>query len=325
MRRSVVLTLATAAAVLAGVLVAAPAAQAHGYISSPPSRQAFCAQRAVPDCGDIQYEPQSVEGPKGLRSCHANIARFAVLSDDSRNWPATSVGSTVTFTWVLTAAHATSTWEYYIGDTRLAVFDDGGRRPPATVSHTVNLGGFTGRQKLLAVWNIADTANAFYACVDLQIGGGGNPNPVPTAPQTTAPPPPPTTPPVTTPPATTPPVPTAPAGATSWQPGVTYQVGSEVTYDGVRYRCRQAHTALTGWEPPNTPALWERLPLPAPAAAPPGAKSDAASAEDTWFPGVTYQVGSEVTYRGVRYRCRQAHTTLTGWEPPNTPALWERV
>jgi chitin-binding protein len=28
----------------------------------------------------------------------------------------------------------------------------------------------SGRQKLLAIWNIADTANAFYSCVDLQVG-----------------------------------------------------------------------------------------------------------------------------------------------------------
>jgi chitin-binding protein len=33
----------------------------------------------------------------------------------------------------------------------------------------VDLGGHTGRQTVLAVWNIADTANAFYACIDLQV------------------------------------------------------------------------------------------------------------------------------------------------------------
>ncbi|MEO3744966.1 lytic polysaccharide monooxygenase [Plantactinospora sp. B5E13] len=248
MRRSVVLTLATVAAVLASVLVAAPAAQAHGYISSPPSRQALCAQRAVPDCGQIQWEPQSVEGPKGLRNCHANIAHFAVLNDDGRGWPATSVGNTVTFNWVLTARHATSTWEYYIGGSRIAVFDDGGRQPGATVSHTVNLGGRTGRQKVLAIWNIADTANAFYSCVDLQVGGGGNPNPTPTPTRTTNPP---------TPPPTS--APTPPPSSGTWQAGTTYQVGSTVTFNGLSYRCRQAHTAIQGWEPPYVPALWERI------------------------------------------------------------------
>ncbi|MEV1330571.1 lytic polysaccharide monooxygenase [Micromonospora costi] len=244
MRRRITVPIMAAGAVLTSLAVATPA-QAHGYVSSPPSRQALCAQNRVPDCGQIKYEPQSVEGPKGLRNCHANIAHFAVLNDDSRGWPATSVGSTVTFTWVNTARHATSNWEYYIGNTRVAVFNGNGQQPGATVTHTVNLGGYSGRQKVLAIWNIADTANAFYSCVDLQIGGGG-PGPTPT----TSPTPRPT--PTTSP--TTPP----PAGGT-WTAGRAYQVGDQVTYGGSTYRCRQAHTAIAGWEPPNVPALWSQV------------------------------------------------------------------
>jgi chitin-binding protein len=166
-----------AAAVAIGIapliVVIAPAstASAHGYISSPPSRQAMCAQNRVQNCGDIVWEPQSVEGPKGLRNCHGNNARFSVLSNESKGWPTTSVGGTINFKWVLTARHATSTWEYYIGGTRIANFNDGGKQPGATVSHTVNLGGRTGKQKILAIWNIADTANAFYSCVDVQVNG----------------------------------------------------------------------------------------------------------------------------------------------------------
>lgn len=67
----------------------------------------------------------------------------------------------------------------------------------------------------------------------------------------------PTTPP-TTPPPTTPP-PTTPPAADAWAPNTAYQVGDIVTYGGARYQCRQAHTSLVGWEPPNVPALW--LPL----------------------------------------------------------------
>ncbi|WP_329615449.1 dioxygenase [Streptomyces brevispora] len=50
--------------------------------------------------------------------------------------------------------------------------------------------------------------------------------------------------------------PTQPGG--SWAAGTLYNAGNRVTYGGVAYRCLQAHTALTGWEPPNVPALWER-------------------------------------------------------------------
>ncbi len=41
----------------------------------------------------------------------------------------------------------------------------------ATKSHTVDLRGHTGRQTVLARWNVADTGNAFYACIDVHIGG----------------------------------------------------------------------------------------------------------------------------------------------------------
>jgi predicted carbohydrate-binding protein with CBM5 and CBM33 domain len=169
-RRLAVLGAAVGLAPLLLVVLPAATASAHGYIASPPSRQAQCAQGTVP-CGDIKYEPQSVEGPKGLRSCSGGNARFAELDDDSKGWHATSVGGSVAFTWTFTARHATANYEYYIGDTKVAEFDGGGQQPPPTLTHTVDLGNFSGRQKLLAIWNISDTTNAFYACVDLQIGG----------------------------------------------------------------------------------------------------------------------------------------------------------
>src|SRR4051812_19297006 len=151
--RKVLFPLASVGAVVTTSLFVVTPAQAHGYVSSPPSRQAQCAQGIVSGCGDIVYEPQSVEAPKGSLQCNGAGSRFAVLNDNGKGWRATSVGSSATFNWVLTARnwvltarHATSTWEYFIGGTRIAVFDDGGRQPGATVSHNVGFGGFSGRQ-----------------------------------------------------------------------------------------------------------------------------------------------------------------------------------
>ncbi|WP_018840067.1 lytic polysaccharide monooxygenase auxiliary activity family 9 protein [Streptomyces aculeolatus] len=154
------------------LLLALPAQQAsaHGWITNPPSRQDQCATGAV-ECGAIKYEPQSVEGPKGLTSCSGGNQGFAELDDDSKGWKVTNVGSTTTFNWKITARHSTSTWQYYVGGQKVAEFDDGGAQPPAEFSHSVNFGGITGKQKVLAVWNVADTSNAFYACVDVNIGG----------------------------------------------------------------------------------------------------------------------------------------------------------
>lgn len=180
MRRTIALPVLAISAIVGALFAAAPAS-AHGYISDPPSRQAMCAQGRVDDCGPIVYEPQSVEGPKGLHSCSGGNERFAQLDDPNKDWPATQVSNTVTFTWTNTARHATENWEYFVGDTRIAVVDGNGEQPGATVSHTVDLGGRTGRILVLARWNIADTANAFYACVDLQVGSGDDSSPTPTA------------------------------------------------------------------------------------------------------------------------------------------------
>jgi hypothetical protein len=47
------------------------------------------------------------------------------------------------------------------------------------------------------------------------------------------------------------------SGYSAWAPNTAYSVGAIVSYNGSSYRCRQAHTSLTGWEPSNVPALWE--------------------------------------------------------------------
>jgi predicted carbohydrate-binding protein with CBM5 and CBM33 domain len=230
-RKMVMFATAATIAPLGLVVLPAATANAHGYISTPPSRQAQCARGTV-SCGDIKWEPQSVEGPKGLRNCHGNVGRFAELSDDSKPWRATSVGRTVTFTWTFTARHATANFEYYLGNTRVASFAGNNQQPPPTLSHTVNLGNASGRQKLLAVWNIGDTSNAFYTCVDLQIGGEAPAAPEPAPPAAT------------------------PVSGT-WASGTSYSAGSEVTFNGVTYRSLRSHTALPGWEPASTPALWQ--------------------------------------------------------------------
>ncbi|GAB3526146.1 lytic polysaccharide monooxygenase [Phytohabitans suffuscus] len=252
MRKVFVYPLVIAGTAAAGLVATGSAASAHGYVSAPPSRQALCASRAVPDCGQIQFEPQSVEGPKGLRSCDGGLSQFAVLNDDSRAWPARTVGSSVTFTWVFTARHRTANWEYFVGNTRVAVVDGGNQQPDAVVSHQVDLSRFPGRRTVLAIWNIGDTPMAFYSCVDLNVGGGGTPDNPP--PATTAPP---ATPPATTRPPTSAPPPPANTGGGTWATGTAYRTGDEVTFQGQRYRCRQSHTSLSGWEPSIfTLALW---------------------------------------------------------------------
>jgi hypothetical protein len=98
------------------------------------------------------------------------------------------------------------------------------------------------------------------------------------------------------------------AARVPWQPGVTYNAGDEVTFNGLLYVCRQTHTSQLGWEPPNVYALWARE------------ESDTGG---VWAPQVIYQVGDIVTFQGHTYQAIQGHQSQPGWEPPNVPALWK--
>lgn len=44
-----------------------------------------------------------------------------------------------------------------------------------------------------------------------------------------------------------------------------------------------------------------------------------------WAAGADYTVGYKVRCGGRLWRCRQAHSSIAGWEPPNTASLWEQV
>jgi predicted carbohydrate-binding protein with CBM5 and CBM33 domain len=164
-----------ALALAAGFLVAAPGAllpqaQAHGWITSPPSRADHCATGSVSfDCGGLQYEPQSVEAPKGSMQCSGG-SRFSVVDDDSLPWPRTSISGETTFRWTLTVQHRTSTWEYFVDGQLFKTVDDGGAQPGATVEHTLS-GLPAGDHTIFARWNIADTVNAFYQCIDVTVTG----------------------------------------------------------------------------------------------------------------------------------------------------------
>lgn len=44
-----------------------------------------------------------------------------------------------------------------------------------------------------------------------------------------------------------------------WAAGVAYTTGYKVQHGGKLWRCLQAHTAQTGWEPENVQALWTEI------------------------------------------------------------------
>ncbi len=145
---------------------------AHGWITSPPSRQELCARRLAPyDCGGLQWEPQSVESKKGSKLCSGG-GDFEIL-DKNTEWPATQVQSEVSIHWTLTAAHRTSSWLYYVDGELYKTFDMKNTVPSPNIEHRLS-GLSSGAHTILGVWNIADTANAFYNCVDVIVSDKGS-------------------------------------------------------------------------------------------------------------------------------------------------------
>ncbi|MFF8960414.1 lytic polysaccharide monooxygenase [Streptomyces sp. NPDC014894] len=195
MRRKITSSLLGLGIAAASVLATSSSAQSHGYVDSPISRQQLCGKGTVSNCGQIRWEPQSVEGPKGFPGrgpadgaiCAGGNGRFGEL-DDPRGgaWPTTklSSGQSHTFTWRFTARHNTSDFRYYITkdgydpSKRLTRADlepqpfltvpFGGAQPDATVSHSGTLPQKSGRHLILGVWNVSNTENAFYACSDVR-------------------------------------------------------------------------------------------------------------------------------------------------------------
>ncbi|HCA85662.1 MAG TPA: serine protease [Streptomyces sp.] len=57
----------------------------------------------------------------------------------------------------------------------------------------------------------------------------------------------------------------------------------------------------------------------------PGDPGDPGEPGGTWAAGTVYTAGDQVTYGSATYRCLQGHQAQAGWQPPNVPALWQRV
>ncbi len=217
-RRWAAVAAAVMVAPLVSVVLPAAPASAHGWVTNPPSRQDQCATGAVSNCGGVAYEPQSVEAPKGARTCSGGSG-FTALDNDDAGWRVANVGSTASFTWRNTAMHRTLNWQYYVDGRLHQTISGNASQPPSTVTHTLT-GLPAGRHKILSVWNIYDTVNAFYACVDVNVGGtGGQP----------------TTPPPTQP--TTPP-PSGGACATAWSASAVYTGGATVSHKGRNWSAR---------------------------------------------------------------------------------------
>ena len=93
----------------------------------------------------------------------------------------------------------------------------------------------------------------------------------------------------------------------TWVVGKAYAVSDRAQYNGILYKCIQAHTSQADWTPDATPALWVVVSIDEyPEWVQPTGAHDA------------YNTGDKVSYNGKRYVCTIDANTYApdvyGWE-----------
>lgn len=275
-RKAALVVAAICGAPLIAVVLPVTPASAHGTMSNPASRVYNCwregpespdsaACKAAIAAGGTQalYDWNEVSlleaggNHRGLipdgKLCSAGRDKYRGLDLPRADWPATSIApGSRTVTYHATAPHLYGKFTFFI--TRagwspttplrwadLVQLNEYTQNSPS-FSWSVNVPSRSGRHIIYSIWQRFNGSNeAFYTCSDVDFGGGNPPGPDPTA--------------SPTPPNPTPTSSPPPAGGT-WAVNTPYAIGARVTYAGLSYQCRQAHTSLPGWEPPNAAALW---------------------------------------------------------------------
>ena len=180
---------------------------AHGYVMSPASRgyqgsldkAAIGYSAAFGIYGSIINEPGSLEAPKGfpalgpadgkIASANGSIGGDTTLDIQTADrWKKTNISTGVNaFIWKYLAYHATAKWHYYMTkqgwnpnqplsrqDLELiGTVAHNGTPPQDNVSHQITVpANRTGYHIILAVWDVADTTNAFYNVIDVNVTSG---------------------------------------------------------------------------------------------------------------------------------------------------------
>lgn len=177
---------------------------AHGYVMSPASRgyqgsldkATLGYTAALGIYGSVINEPGSLEAKKGfpafgpadgmIASANGSIGGNTVLDlQTADRWKKTNITTGVnTFIWKYLAYHATAKWHYYmtkpgwnpnqpLSRQNLELIGEvvhNGTPPQDNTPHHITIpANRQGYHVILAVWDVADTANAFYNVIDVNV------------------------------------------------------------------------------------------------------------------------------------------------------------
>ncbi|SHF42245.1 lytic polysaccharide monooxygenase [Chryseobacterium vrystaatense] len=194
----------SAVLVLCTLIFSSTHLSAHGYVMSPASRgyqgsldkTALGYNTALSLYGSVINEPGSLEAKKGfpalgpadgmIASANGSIGGNTVLDlQTADRWKKTNIATGVnTFIWKYLAYHATAKWHYYmtkpgwnpnqpLSRQNLELIGEvihNGTPPQDNTPHHIAIpANRQGYHIILAVWDVADTTNAFYNVIDVNV------------------------------------------------------------------------------------------------------------------------------------------------------------
>ena len=108
---------------------------------------------------------------------------------------------------------------------------------------------------------------------------------------------------------------TVPTLYRNWESGIAYAAGERRQYNGILYRCLQAHTAQEAWNPAAAPSLWAKMLIPDPTVIPEWEQPDSTN---------PYMKGDKVTHNGKTWVSLVDNNV---WEPGavGSELLWSEV
>ena len=198
------ITACTSSVILLSAMLGSQTVSAHGYLDVPPSRALLCQKGVNTNCGNAQYEPQSVgetfkgfpagvggrplQGPiDGKIASGGNPSFSAMDAQSAVRWQLTEIKDrNIDFQWQYTAAHPATKHEYFITrsgwnpneslkrssfeSTPFCTIDGNHQLPVSGTKHTCTIpDDKSGHHVILAVWTVGDTDAAFYNPADVNI------------------------------------------------------------------------------------------------------------------------------------------------------------
>ena len=98
-----------------------------------------------------------------------------------------------------------------------------------------------------------------------------------------------------------------------WKGDTSYDVNDRVSYEGMLYKCLQAHTSQATWVPTDSTSLWAKVLIPDPEVIPDWEQPDSTN---------PYMKGDKVRYNSKVYESLIDNNI---WSPEAYPAGWSEV